>query len=104
MHFVTSLHRSDCFRLERQLPGGIRTRWDTAPFHGARQHPGQQLPDACSPRVSGDPRSVRRTTATLLGERSRDCRRTVGGSHVLGQGLAPLLCLPAASQEVTELC
>ena len=40
VQFVTSLHRSDCFRLERQLPGGIRTRWDTAPFHGARKHPG----------------------------------------------------------------
>ena len=38
MQFVTSLHRSDCFRLERQLPGGIRTRWDTAPFHGAHQY------------------------------------------------------------------
>ena len=37
VQFVTSLHRSDCFRLERQLPGGIRTRWDTAPFHGARR-------------------------------------------------------------------
>ena len=23
---LTSVHRSDCFRLERQLPGGIRTR------------------------------------------------------------------------------
>ena len=40
MQFVTSLHRSDCFRLERQLPGGIRTRWDTAPFHGAQQTQG----------------------------------------------------------------
>ena len=39
VQFVASLHRSDCFRLERQLPGGIRTRWDTAPFHGARQVP-----------------------------------------------------------------
>ena len=37
MQFVASLHRSDCFRLERQLAGGIRTRWDTAPFHGARE-------------------------------------------------------------------
>ena len=36
VQFVTSLDRSDCFRLERQVPGGIRTRWDTAPFHGAR--------------------------------------------------------------------
>ena len=39
VQFVTSLHRSDCFRLEQQLPGGIRTRWDTAPFHGARTFP-----------------------------------------------------------------
>ena len=27
--------RPDCDRLERQLPGGIRTRWETAPCHGA---------------------------------------------------------------------
>ena len=33
---VTSLSRSDCSRLERQLPDGVRTRWVTAPFHGAR--------------------------------------------------------------------
>ena len=32
---VTSLNRSDCYRLERQLPGRIRTREKTAPFHGA---------------------------------------------------------------------
>ena len=25
----------DCYRLERQLPGGIRTRWGMAPCHGA---------------------------------------------------------------------
>jgi len=31
---------SDCFRLERQLPGGIRTHWKTAPFHGALKFPG----------------------------------------------------------------
>ena len=30
--FVTSSSRSDCYRLERQLPGGVRTRKDTAPF------------------------------------------------------------------------
>ena len=28
---VASIIRSDCYRLERQLPGGIRTRWGTAP-------------------------------------------------------------------------
>ena len=33
---VTSFNRSDCYRLERQLPGGVRTHWVTAPFHGAR--------------------------------------------------------------------
>ena len=27
---------SDCFRPERQLSGGIRTHWRTAPLHGAR--------------------------------------------------------------------
>ncbi len=34
---VTSFNRSDCYRLERQLPGGVHTRWVTAPFHGARE-------------------------------------------------------------------
>ena len=29
--------RSDCYRLERQLPGGIRTRWGMAPLHGAHE-------------------------------------------------------------------
>ena len=43
MQFVTSLNRSDCFRLERQLPGGIRTRWDTAPFHGALKNQSYHL-------------------------------------------------------------
>ena len=27
---------SSCYRPERKLPGGIRTRWKTAPLHGAR--------------------------------------------------------------------
>jgi hypothetical protein len=26
---------SDCYRLERKLPGGIRTHWKAAPLHGA---------------------------------------------------------------------
>ena len=52
VQFVTSLHRSDCFRLERQLPGGIRTRWDTAPFHGARQFRSRWSIDLlCRPRT-----------------------------------------------------
>ena len=33
---VTSIVRSDCYRLERQLPGGIRTRWGMAPFTAHR--------------------------------------------------------------------
>ena len=37
---VTSIVRSDCYRLERQLPGGIRTRWGMAPCHGAPNNPG----------------------------------------------------------------
>ena len=36
-HVVTSMHRSGYYRLERQLPGGIRTRQESAPFHGARK-------------------------------------------------------------------
>ena len=38
---------SDCYRLERKLPGGICTRWKTVPLHGAhdkgryRQHRAQ---------------------------------------------------------------
>ena len=31
------MNRSDCYRLERQLPGGFRTRWEKAPFNGARE-------------------------------------------------------------------
>jgi hypothetical protein len=27
---------SSCYRLERKLPGGVRTRWKTAPLHGAQ--------------------------------------------------------------------
>ena len=36
-HVVTFMHRSGYYRLERQLPGGIRTRKESAPFHGARK-------------------------------------------------------------------
>ena len=36
-HVVTSMSRSGCYRLERQLPGGICTRKEGAPFHGARR-------------------------------------------------------------------
>ena len=28
---------SDCYRLERRLPGGICTHWDAVPSHGARE-------------------------------------------------------------------
>jgi hypothetical protein len=30
---------SDCYRLERKLPGGIRTRWKTVHWHGAHETP-----------------------------------------------------------------
>ena len=32
--------RSDCYRLERHLPGGIRTHWDRAPLRGTLRNPG----------------------------------------------------------------
>ena len=38
-HVVTFMHRSGYYRLERQLPGGIRTRKESAPFHGAHNTP-----------------------------------------------------------------
>ena len=48
-HFHDPLHRrlqpfrylhncSDCYRLERKLPGGICTRWKTVPLHGAHDN------------------------------------------------------------------
>ena len=37
------MHRSGYYRLERQLPGGIRTRKESAPFHGARKKPCKSL-------------------------------------------------------------
>ena len=79
LQFVASLHRSDCFRLERQLPGGIRTRWDTAPFHGARQdegnhsawrqpprgrRPGRADGGPAAPGQRGSPRCARRRPGT----------------------------------------
>ena len=36
---VASIVRPDCYRLERQLPGGVRTRGGMAPCHGAPEHP-----------------------------------------------------------------
>ena len=32
--------RSDCYRLERPSPGGIRTHWDRAPLHGTLRNAG----------------------------------------------------------------
>ena len=39
------MHRSGYYRLERQLPGGIRTRKESAPFHGARKKSSTFFPD-----------------------------------------------------------
>ena len=37
-YVVTSITRSDCYRLERQLPGGICTRCRMVPFTAHRSH------------------------------------------------------------------
>jgi hypothetical protein len=37
VHAIAFCNCSDCYRLERQLPGGIRTHEDAVPFHGARE-------------------------------------------------------------------
>ena len=49
---VASIVRSDCYRLERQLPGGIRTRCGMAPCHGA--------PESCAidPKLRRQDRDV----------------------------------------------
>ena len=39
LRLLRCLHRrSDCYRLERPLPGGTCTHWDRAPLHGALNH------------------------------------------------------------------
>jgi len=38
--FVNLHDCSDCYRLERQLPGGLRTHWKTVPLHGALNNSG----------------------------------------------------------------
>ncbi len=36
LQLLRHLHNcSDYYRLERQLPGGVRTHWKSVPFHGA---------------------------------------------------------------------
>lgn len=50
---------SDCYRLERQLPGGIRTHRKTVPLHGAQQVPlmlGRSVSNGFA-RYSSSPRS-----------------------------------------------
>ena len=44
-HVVTSMHRSGYYRLERQLPGGVCTRKESAPFHGAHKKSSKVLQD-----------------------------------------------------------
>ena len=41
LRLLRCLHRrSDCYRLERPLPGGNCTHWDRAPLHGTLRHAG----------------------------------------------------------------
>src|ERR1019366_4408272 len=70
-HFHDHLHRrlqpfrylhncSDCYRLERKLPGGICTRWKTVPLHGAHDK-GRYHSQYCVPQNrSGDERPTLR--------------------------------------------
>ena len=74
VQFVTSSDRSDCFRLERQLPGGVRTRWDTAPFHGA--HRSQGYPGG--PRADRPRRGRRRYQRDRVRSEQRHDRRPPG--------------------------
>ena len=47
---VASIIRSDCYRLERQLPGGLRTRWGTAPSSRRTEKSGLARRRPASPR------------------------------------------------------
>ena len=49
---------SSCYRPERKLPGGIRTRWKTAPLHGARNQRVRIITEQCGgdgQRRAGNP-------------------------------------------------
>ena len=90
---VASIVRSDCYRLERQLPGGIRTRWGMAPCHGAprsyakrfavpvrarRQEfarPRRGHPPVEGRRPSQRPRPARRFPSSRRGARCLRCFR-----------------------------
>jgi hypothetical protein len=58
---------SDCYRLERQLPGGIRTYGDAVPFHGAREVRASSLAERLLPctfsKLAVNPVSLRRRSA-----------------------------------------
>ena len=75
---VTFIVRSDCFRLERQLPGGIRTRWEMAPCHGAPEDPimGRRL--RRSRPVRPRPRAGPPAGPKPAGEPRPRCGRCVG--------------------------
>ena len=47
---------SDCYRLERKLPGGSVSHWVIVPFHGARFRQGQLFCRALSPLRQADVR------------------------------------------------
>jgi hypothetical protein len=65
---------SDCYRLERQLPGGATPHWEIAPFHGA---PKRNLKHTL--RTSGGPFSRSRQPGTRI-RRAMEVRvRRAGG-------------------------
>ena len=70
---VTFIVRSDCFRLERQLPGGIRTRWEMAPCHGAPEDP-----------IMGRRRTRRRRPGPRLSSRRTRIQQTGAGAFPQG--------------------
>ena len=74
-HVVASITRSVCFRPERHLPRGVRTRWERAPFHGA-----------LSCFVMRPLRPARKPT---LSRRSSGCGRRPGRSGIGSHGWVP---------------
>src|SRR5690606_5923979 len=58
---------SDCYRLERESPGGIRTHWKSAPFHGALRQAASLFIDSRSMLEGGvSMHTVRRRGAVLI--------------------------------------
>jgi hypothetical protein len=94
---------SDCYRLERQLPGGIRTHWDAVPFHGARgvemwRGGGRSISTVAAPFVW---RCLNRWTMTPFPHPAHRTGRALFRHPAPGQGITRSPTEGAASAEAS---